>query len=115
MPELVRADAPIQCDLAVVGIGVTPATGWLDGSGLELNNGLVCDETLATNVPFVYHAYEIVPGPSAKTLNAAELLGATVTLLSGNVITGGLVVVSAWVMGSRPGTAGGGRGCGAAR
>ncbi|WP_326566197.1 FAD-dependent oxidoreductase [Amycolatopsis rhabdoformis] len=28
----------------VVGIGAVPAVGWLAGSGLELDNGLVCDE-----------------------------------------------------------------------
>ena len=27
---------------------VAPVTGWLEGSGLELRDGIVCDETLAT-------------------------------------------------------------------
>lgn len=36
----------IPADLVVVGIGATPATDWLDGSGLTLDNGIVCDETL---------------------------------------------------------------------
>jgi 3-phenylpropionate/trans-cinnamate dioxygenase ferredoxin reductase component len=30
-----------------VGIGVVPATGWLDGSGVLVDNGVVCDATLA--------------------------------------------------------------------
>jgi NADPH-dependent 2,4-dienoyl-CoA reductase/sulfur reductase-like enzyme len=34
-------------DVVVVGIGVTPATGWLEGSGLTLDNGVVCDQTCA--------------------------------------------------------------------
>jgi NADPH-dependent 2,4-dienoyl-CoA reductase/sulfur reductase-like enzyme len=29
----------------VVGIGVVPETGWLEGSGLTLDDGVVCDET----------------------------------------------------------------------
>jgi 3-phenylpropionate/trans-cinnamate dioxygenase ferredoxin reductase component len=35
----------IDADLVVVGVGVTPSTGWLEGSGLELHDGVVCDET----------------------------------------------------------------------
>jgi 3-phenylpropionate/trans-cinnamate dioxygenase ferredoxin reductase subunit len=30
----------------VVGVGVSPATDWLDGSGLQIDDGVVCDETL---------------------------------------------------------------------
>jgi 3-phenylpropionate/trans-cinnamate dioxygenase ferredoxin reductase subunit len=37
--------AVIECDVVVVGIGVAPETGWLDGSGLVLDNGVVCDES----------------------------------------------------------------------
>jgi 3-phenylpropionate/trans-cinnamate dioxygenase ferredoxin reductase subunit len=35
----------IDADLVVVGIGVTPATGWLESSGLTISDGVVCDET----------------------------------------------------------------------
>jgi NADPH-dependent 2,4-dienoyl-CoA reductase/sulfur reductase-like enzyme len=34
-------------DVVVVGIGVVPNTEWLEGSGAELDNGVLCDETLA--------------------------------------------------------------------
>ena len=46
--EHVRLDdgTEIAADLVVVGIGVSPATDWLEGSGLELRDGLVCDECL---------------------------------------------------------------------
>ena len=37
---------PLPADLIVVGIGVTPSTGWLEGSGLSIDNGVVCDEHL---------------------------------------------------------------------
>ncbi len=33
----------VEADLVVVGVGVAPATGWLEGSGLVLENGIVCD------------------------------------------------------------------------
>jgi NADPH-dependent 2,4-dienoyl-CoA reductase/sulfur reductase-like enzyme len=36
----------LDADLVVVGIGVSAATDWLEGSGLELRDGIVCDETL---------------------------------------------------------------------
>jgi 3-phenylpropionate/trans-cinnamate dioxygenase ferredoxin reductase subunit len=35
----------IDADLVVVGIGVQPVTDWLEGSGLTIDNGVVCDET----------------------------------------------------------------------
>ncbi|MDE0928727.1 MAG: FAD-dependent oxidoreductase [Acidimicrobiales bacterium] len=35
----------IETDLLVVGIGVLPNTEWLEGSGLTIENGVVCDET----------------------------------------------------------------------
>ena len=35
----------MEADLLVVGIGVAPNTDWLEGSGLTLDDGVVCDET----------------------------------------------------------------------
>lgn len=35
----------IEADLVVVGIGVVPNTGWLDGSGLPVGDGVLCDAT----------------------------------------------------------------------
>jgi NADPH-dependent 2,4-dienoyl-CoA reductase/sulfur reductase-like enzyme len=47
-------------DVVVVGIGVTPVTGWLADSGLELRDGLVCRPDLNVGVPLVYAAGDIV-------------------------------------------------------
>ncbi|MQB07318.1 NAD(P)/FAD-dependent oxidoreductase [Agrobacterium tumefaciens] len=33
----------LPADVVVVAIGATPATGWLEGSGLQIDNGVVCD------------------------------------------------------------------------
>lgn len=49
----------VDADLVVVGVGVNPSTGWLEGSGLTLDNGVVCDETLATGAPGVYAAGDV--------------------------------------------------------
>jgi NADPH-dependent 2,4-dienoyl-CoA reductase/sulfur reductase-like enzyme len=46
-------------DLVVVGIGVVPETAWLAGSGLELADGVVCDETTATRAPGVVAAGDV--------------------------------------------------------
>ncbi len=35
----------IDADVVVVGVGVVPNTGWLEGSGLTIDNGVVCDAT----------------------------------------------------------------------
>lgn len=49
----------VDADLLVVGIGVDPATGWLAGSGLRLDDGVLCDEMLATSAPGVYAAGDV--------------------------------------------------------
>jgi 3-phenylpropionate/trans-cinnamate dioxygenase ferredoxin reductase subunit len=43
--ELVRLTDghAVEADLVVVGVGVYPATGWLEGSGLRLSDGVRCD------------------------------------------------------------------------
>jgi len=35
----------IDADVVVVGVGVVPDTAWLEGSGLTLENGVLCDAT----------------------------------------------------------------------
>lgn len=35
----------VEADVVVVGIGVNPNTDWLEGSGLEIADGVVCDAT----------------------------------------------------------------------
>ena len=46
--ERVRLDdgTAVDADVVVVGVGVAPVTDWLEGSGLHLDNGVVCDATL---------------------------------------------------------------------
>ncbi len=49
----------IEADLVVVGVGVAPATGWLESSGLRLDDGVVCDATCATAAPGVVAAGDV--------------------------------------------------------
>lgn len=37
----------VEADVVVVAVGVVPCTEWLAGSGAELGDGVICDETLA--------------------------------------------------------------------
>jgi NADPH-dependent 2,4-dienoyl-CoA reductase/sulfur reductase-like enzyme len=54
----------VPADVVVVGVGVVPATGWLESSGLELRNGVVCDQTCATAAPGVVAAGDIARWPN---------------------------------------------------
>jgi 3-phenylpropionate/trans-cinnamate dioxygenase ferredoxin reductase subunit len=44
----------LAADLVVVGIGSRPATEWLAGSGVEVDNGVICDEAGRTSAPKVW-------------------------------------------------------------
>lgn len=49
----------VPCDLVVVGIGVAPSVSWLEGSGIALEDGVRCDETLAASVPGIVAAGDV--------------------------------------------------------
>jgi NADPH-dependent 2,4-dienoyl-CoA reductase/sulfur reductase-like enzyme len=57
--------AAIDADLVVVGIGVTPNTGWLEGSGLALDDGVMCDATTRA-APGVVAAGDVARWPSRR-------------------------------------------------
>ncbi len=44
----------LDADLVVVGIGSRPATEWLDGSGIAVDNGVVCDDAGRASAPHVW-------------------------------------------------------------
>lgn len=53
----------IPADVVLVGIGVRPATDWLDGSGLTIEDGVVCDETCAA-APGIVAAGDVARWPN---------------------------------------------------
>lgn len=55
----------IDAEVVVVGIGVAPATDWLEGSGLTIDNGVVCDETCAA-APGVVAAGDVARWPNLR-------------------------------------------------
>ena len=64
--EALRLDGgeTVPADVVVVGIGVIPETGWLASSGLAIDNGVVCDATLATAVPGIVAAGDVARWPN---------------------------------------------------
>ena len=61
----VRLDdgSEIPAGVVVVGIGAAPTTGWLEGSGVTLEDGVVCDATLRA-APGVYAAGDVARWPN---------------------------------------------------
>jgi NADPH-dependent 2,4-dienoyl-CoA reductase/sulfur reductase-like enzyme len=51
-------ESMVPADVVLVGIGVAPATQWLDGSGLTVNDGVVCDAHLQA-APGVFAAGDV--------------------------------------------------------
>jgi 3-phenylpropionate/trans-cinnamate dioxygenase ferredoxin reductase subunit len=54
-----RAGRTIECDFAVIGVGVEPAAELAVATGVELDNGIVVDEYCRTSVEGVYAAGDV--------------------------------------------------------
>jgi 3-phenylpropionate/trans-cinnamate dioxygenase ferredoxin reductase subunit len=48
------AGTTIDCDLVVVGVGIAPRTRLAEAAGLEVDDGIVTDERLATSAPGIF-------------------------------------------------------------
>jgi 3-phenylpropionate/trans-cinnamate dioxygenase ferredoxin reductase component len=59
--QRIRADdgTVVECDFAVVGIGVVPRDSLARDAGLDVDNGIVVDERLATAAPNVWAAGDV--------------------------------------------------------
>ena len=53
-----NGETVVAADVVLVGIGVAPATQWLEGSGLAVNDGVVCDAYLQA-APGVFAAGDV--------------------------------------------------------
>jgi 3-phenylpropionate/trans-cinnamate dioxygenase ferredoxin reductase subunit len=49
----------IECDLVVIGVGVTPDTRLAEAAGLECDDGIVADASLRTSAPDVFAAGDV--------------------------------------------------------
>ncbi|MGI8754562.1 MAG: NAD(P)/FAD-dependent oxidoreductase [Acidimicrobiales bacterium] len=57
--------AVVEADVVVVGIGVVPNTQWLEGCGLAIDDGVVCDET-GLAAPGVVAAGDVARWPNPR-------------------------------------------------
>ncbi|MDI3409491.1 NAD(P)/FAD-dependent oxidoreductase [Streptomyces cavernicola] len=63
----------LPADVVVIGVGVRPATDWLVDSGVELDDGVVCDAGCATSVPGVVAVGDIARCPNPFTGRHARI------------------------------------------
>jgi len=54
------SESEIDCDLVVVGIGVRPNIGFLKGTAVKMNKGVIVDDRMQTTATDVYAAGDIV-------------------------------------------------------
>ena len=91
----------VDTDLVVVGIGSRPATDWLEGSGVEVDNGVVCDRVGRTSAPHVWALGDVASWQNARGhqarvehwSNVAEQARVLVPSLLGQELPSNLVVV----------------------
>ena len=56
---ITKRDRRVDCDFAVVGVGVEPVIEFIAESGVRTNNGILVDEYCRTNVPDIYAAGDV--------------------------------------------------------
>ncbi|MEY9849074.1 3-phenylpropionate/trans-cinnamate dioxygenase ferredoxin reductase subunit [Streptacidiphilus sp. BW17] len=55
----------LAADVVVAGVGVQPATEWLSGSGVQVEDGVLCDAGCATSIPSVVAVGDVARCPHA--------------------------------------------------
>ncbi|MFZ0835187.1 MAG: FAD-dependent oxidoreductase [Mycobacterium sp.] len=91
----------LDVDLVVVGIGSRPATDWLEGSGVKVDNGVVCDNVGRTSAPHVWALGDVASWQDATGhqtrvehwSNVAEQARVLVPSLLGDEVPANTVVV----------------------
>lgn len=66
--KLVMADgSDLTVDLVIMGTGIRTNLEWLEGSGIEIDQGVLVDDHLRSNVPNVYAAGDVAQGAELIT------------------------------------------------
>jgi NAD(P)H-nitrite reductase large subunit len=90
--KLSSGDAIEEADLVILAIGISPNTGWLEGSGLKIEKAMVVDELLKTSAEDCYAAGDVVqaldlvahePAVSVLWTNAVDMGKAAGTNMAG--------------------------------
>ncbi len=94
----------LTADVVVVGIGSRPATEWLQGSGIEVDNGVLCDEAGRTSAPNVWALGDVASwrdpmGHQARVehwSNVADQARVVVPAMLGQDVPSAVVVPYSW-------------------
>ncbi|UXA07961.1 FAD-dependent oxidoreductase [Mycobacterium sp. SMC-2] len=94
----------LAADLVVIGIGSHPATGWLQGSGIKVDNGVLCDEAGRTSAPHVWALGDVASwrdatGHQARVehwSNVADQTRVVVPAMLGQDVSSAVVVPYFW-------------------
>jgi NTE family protein len=54
-----NTEKEFSCDIVAVGVGVTPEIDFLKGSGIEINDGIIVNEYMQTNMSDIYAAGDV--------------------------------------------------------
>jgi len=66
--KLVMGDGTdIIVDLVIMGTGIRTNLGWLEGSGIDIDQGILVDDHLRSNIPNVYAAGDVAQGAELIT------------------------------------------------
>ncbi|WP_243087988.1 FAD-dependent oxidoreductase [Streptomyces sp. 891-h] len=82
----------LPADVVVVGIGVRPNTGWLEGSGVPLDDGVLCDAGCVTALPNVVAVGDVarVDGSRSEHWTSAT---EQATVAAQNILAGSTVAL----------------------
>ncbi|MBJ7340448.1 FAD/NAD(P)-binding oxidoreductase [Mycolicibacterium sp.] len=94
----------LDADIVVVGVGSRPSTDWLEGSGVAVDNGVVCDVAGRTSAPNVWAIGDVASWRDAAGhqvrvehwSNVAEQARAIVPAMLGLEATSSVVVPYFW-------------------
>jgi NADPH-dependent 2,4-dienoyl-CoA reductase/sulfur reductase-like enzyme len=84
----------VDADVVVVGIGITPNTAWLEGSGLALDNGVRTDAGMVTDLPTVVAVGDVARWPGGRHEHWTSA-GEQATVAATNLLAGGTVATFA--------------------
>jgi len=66
-PRLVMDTRTIDADLIILATGVRPNVSFLEGTGVQIDQGIVVDDHMQTNVPGIYAAGDVAQGRDFST------------------------------------------------
>jgi NAD(P)H-nitrite reductase large subunit len=66
-PRLVMDNQTLDADLIILATGVRPNVSFLEGTGAEIDEGIVIDDRMQTTVPCIYAAGDVAQGRDFST------------------------------------------------